>query len=49
VLLDEQVYQGAADLQFDNLPKNSLYWLKAKNGRGEERIFTIDEYEYLIF
>jgi len=48
VLLDEQVYQGA-DLQFDNLPKNSLYWLKAKNGREEERIFTIDEDRRVVF
>ena len=30
-------------LKFKNLPTNALFWLKQKNGREEERIFTIDE------
>ncbi|MDA3912231.1 MAG: transglutaminase-like domain-containing protein [Bacteroidales bacterium] len=42
VLFEEKVYEGK-ELHFDNLSKNAVYWLKAKDGREEERIFTINE------
>ncbi len=40
--LEEQMAKGE-DLLFENVPIHSIYWLKAKDGREEERIFTIND------
>jgi hypothetical protein len=43
-----QVYDGH-DLVFEAVPAGTVYWLKAKNGREEERIFTMTDRGKLIF
>lgn len=41
-LIGEQEFKNKS-LNFKQCPANALYWLKEKDGREEERIFTIDE------
>jgi len=47
-MIDSQVYDGQ-NLVFEAVPDGTVYWLKAKNGREEERIFTINEAGNPIF
>ena len=43
VLIGETISEKEKPLMYTNIPKNALYWLKIKDGKKEERIFTIDE------
>ena len=43
VSLGTQVSEKDKPLEFKNLPKGALFWLKIKDGKDEERIFTINE------
>lgn len=36
-------------LKFKNIPKNALLWLKQKEGRSDERIFTIQKGEKILW
>lgn len=47
-LIDRQVYNGDA-LLFDSVPSKAVYWLKARDGREEERIFTLNNTGKTIF
>lgn len=42
ILLEEIESKKEKPLMFTNIPTNALYWLKVKEGKNEERIFTID-------
>jgi len=42
-LIDTKKADGKNPLHFSGLPKGALYWLKEKDGKEEERIFSWDE------
>jgi len=42
-LIGVQTAEENKPLLFSNIPSKALYWLKEKNGKNEERIFSIDD------
>ena len=42
-LIGTKKADGKNPLHFGGLPKGALYWLKEKDGKEEERIFSLDE------